>query len=102
VLCDSPHLVSDLHSGVSNQLLCLRRPRMSRPLPRLFLLVISLAAPSLFAAAPPTPSNALLVLSKQDHTLAIVDPATLHVLARVPVGEDPHEVVASADGRIAY
>jgi YVTN family beta-propeller protein len=31
-----------------------------------------------------------------------VDPADLHVVARVPVGDDPHEVVASSDGRTAY
>jgi YVTN family beta-propeller protein len=49
-----------------------------------------------------TPKTALLVLSKQDHTLAIVDPADLHVVARVPVGDDPHEVVASTDGHTAY
>jgi len=44
----------------------------------------------------------LLALSKADHTLAIVDPATLKVIARVPVGTDPHEVIASSDGKIAY
>jgi len=44
----------------------------------------------------------LLALSKANHTLAIVDPATLKVLGRVPVGEDPHEVVASSDGKVAY
>src|SRR4051812_21290106 len=44
----------------------------------------------------------LLALSKADHTLAIVDPATLQVMARVPVGEDPHEVIASTDGKTAY
>jgi YVTN family beta-propeller protein len=49
-----------------------------------------------------TPSPALLVLSKQNQTLAIVDPANLQVIARVPVGNDPHEVVASADGKTAY
>ena len=42
------------------------------------------------------------MLSKHDHTLAIVDPATLRVVARVPVGDDPHEVIASADGHTAY
>ena len=45
---------------------------------------------------------ALLALSKADRTLAIVDPVSLSVLARVPSGPDPHEVVASADGRSAY
>lgn len=54
------------------------------------------------AATPPTPSPALLILSKTDRVLSIVDPATRVVLARVPAGPDPHEVVASADGRLAY
>jgi DNA-binding beta-propeller fold protein YncE len=44
----------------------------------------------------------LLVLSKRAHTLAIVDPSNLKVIARVPVGDDPHEVIASADGQTAY
>jgi YVTN family beta-propeller protein len=55
-----------------------------------------------FASAQATPSPALLVLSKHDHTMAIVDPATFQVGARLPVGDDPHEVVASSDGRTAY
>ncbi len=50
----------------------------------------------------PTPPKTLLALSKHDHTLAIVDPATLKVIARAPVGPDPHEVIASADGKTAY
>ena len=48
------------------------------------------------------PSPALLVLSKTDQTLSIVDPASLKVLSRIPTGPDPHEVVASSDGRFAY
>ena len=66
------------------------------------LITLSVSAVAIAAAAQPTPSTALVVLSKQDHTLAIVDPSSLHVLARIPVGEDPHEVVASSDGRTAY
>jgi YVTN family beta-propeller protein len=58
--------------------------------------------PAGWAGAQTTPGAALLALSKQDHTLAIVDPANLHVVARVPVGDDPHEVIASADGKTAY
>jgi YVTN family beta-propeller protein len=49
-----------------------------------------------------TPSPALLVLEKADNSLAIVDPATLRVLTRVPAGQDPHEIVASSDGKVAY
>lgn len=52
--------------------------------------------------AQPTPHRALLALSKTNHTLAIVDPSTLKVVARIPVGEDPHEVIASADGKTAF
>ncbi len=49
-----------------------------------------------------TPSEALLILSKTERSLAIVDPVSLKVMARVPVGPDPHEVIASADGKFAY
>src|ERR1035438_2971816 len=54
------------------------------------------------ASAESTPAKALLVLAKSDNTLAIVDPATLKVVARMPSGPDPHEVVASSDGKFAY
>jgi len=49
-----------------------------------------------------TPSPALLVLEKSDHSLAIVDPENLQIVARVPAGPDPHEIVASPDGKLAY
>jgi YVTN family beta-propeller protein len=53
-------------------------------------------------AAAQTPSPALLVLEKDDHALAIVDPSTLKVVARADAGPDPHEVVDSDDGKFAY
>jgi YVTN family beta-propeller protein len=61
-----------------------------------------LIAASLLASAETTPSVALLVLSKTDTTLSIVDPVSLKVVARMPSGPDPHEVVASTDGKFAY
>ena len=48
------------------------------------------------------PSATLLVLSKSDHTVSIVDPGTLQVLGRIPSGPDPHEIIASDDGKLAY
>src|ERR1700744_5702698 len=57
---------------------------------------------TVLVSAQSTPRNALLALLKSDHTLAIVDPTTLKVIAKAPVGSDPHEVVASADGKTAY
>ena len=65
----------------------------------LFLLAFFLVTHTLAAQ---TPSPALLVLEKADNTLAIVDPATLKIVARVPAGPDPHEVEASPDGKLAY
>jgi len=59
-----------------------------------------IAAPLLYAEA--TPPASLLALSKSDRTLAIVDPATNKVIAKMPSGPDPHEVVASIDGKYAY
>ncbi len=47
-------------------------------------------------------SPSLLVLSKGNHTLSIVDPNSLKVLGTMPSGEDPHEVEASSDGKFAY
>ncbi len=68
-------------------------------IPAFIMLCISA---TIVSGAQPTPSRALLALSKADHILAIVDPATLKVVARIPVGEDPHELVASTDGKTAY
>jgi YVTN family beta-propeller protein len=67
---------------------------------RNLLILLSLGACALSAAS--TPTNALLVLEKEQNTLVIVDPASLTVVARVPVGDNPHEVAVSDDGKIAY
>jgi YVTN family beta-propeller protein len=64
-------------------------------------LALSLCAMGTVRAQEKSPGS-LLVLSKHDQTLAIVDPTTLKVVAKVPVGNDPHEVIASADGSKAY
>ncbi|MFA6087725.1 YncE family protein [Mucilaginibacter sp.] len=65
-------------------------------------LCISLIFAATGCTAQPTPQRSLLALSKSDHTLAIIDPVTLKVLTSIPVGDDPHEVIASADGKTAY
>ncbi len=49
-----------------------------------------------------TPSPALLVLNKSANELAIVDPATKQVVARIPTGNGPHEIAASDDGKLAF
>ena len=63
-------------------------------------LSLGLSAALLAQVAPG--NGTLLVLAKSDLTLSVVDPATLKVLGQVPSGPDPHEVIASTDGRTAY
>ncbi|HUS05448.1 MAG TPA: YncE family protein, partial [Bryobacteraceae bacterium] len=53
-------------------------------------------------AAAEAPSPALLILNKTDATLAVVDPGGRKVTGSVRVGQGPHEVVASADGKLAF
>jgi YVTN family beta-propeller protein len=73
--------------------------------PRLLLIdaawALLLFVPAMLVAQQ-TPAHSLLALSKRNHTLAIVDPKSLQVIARAPVGQDPHEVIASSDGKTAY
>ena len=59
------------------------------------------AAFGIASAQSPSPGR-LLVLLRDASALAIVDPASGAVLGRVPTGRDPHEVTASADGRLAF
>jgi len=66
------------------------------------MLILSLLLVPILVSAQSTPTMALLALSKHDQTLAIVDPTTLKVVGKVPVGNDPHEVIASTDGTTAY
>jgi YVTN family beta-propeller protein len=65
-----------------------------------FTLIAS--ALSLAALARAQSGERLLVLNKEDATLAIVDLASGKVMGSVPTGEGPHELVASADGKTAF
>lgn len=65
-------------------------------------LVLTLTILSAVTACAQLPSPALLVLNKDDNTLAIVDPATNKVVGTAPTGDAPHEVAASTDGGFAY
>jgi YVTN family beta-propeller protein len=49
-----------------------------------------------------TPRGQLLVLNKDDAAMAAVDAASGKVLWRVSVGEGPHELVTSNDGKYAF
>jgi YVTN family beta-propeller protein len=66
----------------------------------LLCFVLALLCAAAFAAELPNP--ALIVLVKGSNELAIVDPATQKIVARIPTGEAPHEVTLSADGKTAF
>jgi YVTN family beta-propeller protein len=50
----------------------------------------------------PASTSRLLVLNKEDATFAVIDPTAGQVLGTVPVGQGPHELVASPDGKWAF
>jgi YVTN family beta-propeller protein len=54
------------------------------------------------ANAADEPASYLLVLNKAENTLAIIEPKEYKIIAKIPVGEGPHEVATSADGKLAY
>lgn len=71
--------------------------------PKLVLLACLLAVLAVSpCSAAELPNPALIVLVKGANELAIVDPASLKILARVPTGEAPHEVALSTDGKTAF
>jgi YVTN family beta-propeller protein len=53
-------------------------------------------------AAAQVPSPALLVVNKDENAMAIVDPIAKKVLGSVRVGDGPHEVAASSDGKLGF
>lgn len=83
------------------------------PIPSLLLvmvLALGLAGSGVFVAgasvadaraASDGPTHRLLVVNKLGDTLSIIDPGTGEERARIEVGEGPHEVAASPDGRTA-
>jgi YVTN family beta-propeller protein len=88
------------HADQRKLLLPERREKYMTSMRSLALVVLCSGAALLNAAE--TPPTALLVLAKTDQTLSIVNPATLTIAGQVPAGPDPHEVIASADGKFAY
>ena len=54
------------------------------------------------ALAGQTASGRLLVLNKEAATFVIVNPDTGAILGKVPVGQQPHELITSSDGKYAF
>jgi YVTN family beta-propeller protein len=69
---------------------------------RLVVLLGSIACLAAVGVSAQPRAARLLVLNKEDATLAIVDPSSGQVLGKVAVGQGPHELVTSTDGRTAF
>jgi DNA-binding beta-propeller fold protein YncE len=63
--------------------------------------VLALMISGTAAAQIPSLSGTLIVTNKAPSTATIIDVGTGRVLATLPTGNNPHEVVLSADGRTA-
>ena len=76
---------------------------LARALLSLSVAAAAAAVPLAAQARPdPPPPHTLLLPSHKARTPVTLDPPPLQVLATVPVGNDPHEVIASADGSTAF
>src|ERR1051326_8172067 len=64
------------------------------------LIVLVIAFDALVSAQ--RSSGRLLVLNKEDAAMVVVDPDSGAILGTVGVGFQPHELVASADGKLAF
>src|SRR5689334_14611976 len=56
---------------------------------------------ALAIAAAETPKPALLVLNKEEGSLAIIDPSSGKIAGKVGTGQGPHEIAVSSDGKLA-
>jgi len=64
--------------------------------------VIAAAVLAILVGAVRAQSGRLLVLNKEDATFVVVNPDSGAILGTVPVGQGPHELVASSDGKYAF
>lgn len=46
--------------------------------------------------------NYILILAKAEKKMIVLDYKSLDTIAKIPVGEDPHEIVTNDDGSLAY
>lgn len=68
---------------------------------QLFLLACALVAGAQIASAQ-TAAPTLVVVVKEENAINIIDPVAKSILGKVAVGEGPHEVEASTDGKLAF
>src|SRR5438034_6315024 len=66
-----------------------------------FMMLLTSGVLRVAKSAPPA-GGLLVVANQREHTLLVVDPDARRELAKISVGVNGHEVMASKDGRFAY
>src|SRR5947207_10082981 len=66
-----------------------------------FMMLLTSGVLRVAKSAPPA-GGLLVVANQKEHTLLLVDPDNRRELAKIVVGVNGHEVMASKDGRFAY
>lgn len=61
----------------------------------ILFILLALSISNVFA------KETLVVVNRDDSTVSIIDPKEMKVLATIPTGDSPHEVVITADGKTA-
>lgn len=56
----------------------------------------------LLASLIPAQKKFILALSKTDKKMVVLDYSSLEIITKISVGDDPHEVITSTDGKTAY
>lgn len=79
-----------------------KKPVLRKIISQALLFACAFASLASITLAQEKAQSYLLVLNKAENTLAIVDPKDYKVVAKIPTGEGPHEVIASADGKLAF
>jgi YVTN family beta-propeller protein len=75
---------------------------MAKILSRVAVVIVVLAVAQVSRAVAQRSAGRLLVLNKEDAAMVVVDPESGSVLGKVGVGQGPHELVVSTDGKTAF
>lgn len=67
----------------------------------LFLVLLSACSPEIPAQTPDGLSGTLIVLNKSGHDASFIDLASGEIIATLPTGRGPHELIVTSDGRWA-
>lgn len=66
------------------------------------LLIGYISVLEIFAKNDPISNKFIIAVSREADSISIIDAETMQILERIKVGDGPHEVISSPDGKTAY